>query len=55
MKALSILALVVALITGYVLWGVFVYAPLLGNAWTVGLVAFSAVAILVGILSKPLP
>jgi len=54
MKALTVLALGLALVVGYVLWGVFFYAPLIGGGWTLALVALSAVCILIGIMSKPM-
>jgi hypothetical protein len=50
-KLLVVLGLVVALIVGYVLWGVFFYAPLIGGGWTTVLIVFSALAILFGVLT----
>ncbi len=46
-----ITGLVLALIVGYVAWGVLFYAPLIGGGWTLGLIVFSAAAIVFGVLT----
>jgi len=51
MYVLTILGLTLALIAGYILWGVFFYAPLIGNGWTLALVGVSAFGILFGLLT----